>query len=58
MIPMVRIKAGSELTKRIDEAVVRSRKSSIWRSQYMKEKIVLQDAREEGFEEGIEQGIE
>ena len=24
----------------------------------MKEKIVLQDAREEGFEEGIEQGIE
>ncbi len=51
-------KAGSELTKRIDEAVVRSRKNSTWRSQYMKEKIVLQDAREEGFEEGIEQGIE
>ncbi len=50
--------AGSELTKRIDEAVVRSRKNSIWRSQYMKEKIVLQDAREEGIEEGIEQGIE
>ena len=50
-------KAGSELTKRIDEAVVRSRKNSIWRSQYMKEKIVLQDAREEGFEEGIEQNI-
>ena len=24
----------------------------------MKEKIVLQDAREEGFEEGVEQGIE
>ena len=44
MIPMVRIKAGSELTKRIDEAVERSRKNSIWRSQYMKEKIVLQDA--------------
>ncbi len=38
-------KAGSELTKRIDEAVVRSRKNSIWRSQYMKEKIVLQDVR-------------
>ena len=50
--------AGSELTKRIDEAVVRSRKNSIWRSQYMKEKIVLQDAREEGIEEGIGQGIE
>ena len=49
--------AGSELTKRIDEAVVRSRKNSIWRSQYMKEKIVLQDAREEGIEEGIGQGI-
>ena len=24
----------------------------------MKERIVLQDAREEGFEEGIEQGLE
>ena len=24
----------------------------------MKEKVVLQDAREEGFEEGVEQGIE
>lgn len=51
-------KAGSELTKRIDEAVLKSRKNSIWRSQYMKEKIVLQDAREEGFEEGVERGIE
>ena len=50
--------AGSELTKRIDEAVVRSRKNSIWRSQYMKEKIVLQDAREEGIGQGIGQGIE
>lgn len=43
---------GSELTKRIDEAVVKSRKNSVWRSQYMKERIVLQDAREEGREEG------
>lgn len=50
--------AGNELTKRIDEAVVKSRKNSVWRSQYMKERIVLQDAREEGFEEGIEQGLE
>lgn len=44
--------AGNELTKRIDEAVARSRKNSMWRSQYMKERIVLQDAREEGKEEG------
>ncbi len=40
--------AGNELTKRIDEAVVKSRKNSVWRSQYMKERIVLQDARDEG----------
>lgn len=49
--------AGSELTKRIDEAVVRSRKNSIWRSQYMKEKIVFQDAREEGIEQEINNRI-
>ena len=49
---------GSELTKRIDEAVVKSRKNSVWRSQYMKERIILQDARVEGFEEGVERGIE
>lgn len=48
----------SELTQRIDEAVVKGRKNEVWRTQYMKEWVVIQDARDEGIEEGIEQGIE
>ena len=48
----------SELTKKIDEAVVRGRKNEIWRSQYMKERVILQDAREEGREEGRKSLIE
>ena len=48
--------ADSELTKKIDEAVVKGRKNEMWRSQYMKEWVVLQDAREEGREEGRAEG--
>ncbi|MBR5407834.1 MAG: Rpn family recombination-promoting nuclease/putative transposase [Lachnospiraceae bacterium] len=50
--------AEDELTKRIDAAVVKGRKNARWRTQYMKEWVLLQDARDEGREEGIEQGIE
>lgn len=46
-------KAESELTKKIDEAVVKGRKNEMWRSQYMKERVLLQDAKEEGKEEAI-----
>ena len=49
---------NSELTKRIDEVVVKCRKNEIWRSQYMKELVVLQDARDEGREEGRRSVIE
>ena len=48
--------ADSELTRRIEEAVDKGRKNALWRTQYMKEWVVIQDARDDGFEEGIEQG--
>ncbi len=49
-------KAGNELTKRIDNAVTKARKNEVWRTQYMKEWVVLQDAKDEGREEGREEG--
>ena len=39
--------AESELTKRIDAAVIKGRKNDIWRTQYMKEWVIIQDAIEE-----------
>ena len=45
--------AGDELTKRIDEAVAKGRTNAVWRTQYMKERVLLMDAREEGREEGL-----
>ncbi|MCR5357151.1 MAG: Rpn family recombination-promoting nuclease/putative transposase [Lachnospiraceae bacterium] len=50
--------AGDDLTKRIDAAVVKGRTNAIWRTQYMKEWVLLQDARDEGVEEGMEKGRE
>ena len=47
---------GSDLTRKIENAVDKGRKNALWRTQYMKEWVVIQDAREEGFEQGIEQG--
>ena len=43
--------AGDELTKRIDEAVAKGRTNAVWRTQYMKEWVLLMDARDEGREE-------
>ncbi len=51
-------KAASELTKKIDAAVVEGRRNETWRTQYMKEWVIIQDARDEGIEEGIKQGRE
>ena len=39
-------KAGDALTKRIDEAVVKARNIEEWRSEYVKEMVLLMDARE------------
>ena len=49
-------KAEDDLTKRIEAAVVKGRKNAIWRTQYMKERVLLMDAREEGREEGLQTG--
>ncbi len=43
-------KAGSSLTKKIDEAVGESRKNEVWRTQYMKERIIIMDAIRESEE--------
>ena len=47
---------GSELTKKIDAAVDKGRRNEIWRTQYMKELVIVQEARLEGREEGREEG--
>ena len=50
--------ASDKLTEKLDSAVAKARRNEIWRAQYMKEWVVIQDARDEGFEEGLEEGIE
>ena len=45
------------MTKRLDEAVQRVKQMD-WNSDYVREMMVLMDAREEGIEQGIKQGIE
>ena len=50
-------KAENSLTQRIEEAVVKGRKNEVWRTQYMKEWVIIQDAKEEGREEGREEII-
>lgn len=49
-------KVGDDLTRRIDEAVIRVRKNEVWRSEYMKELLHDDDIREEGREEGRTEG--
>ena len=50
-------RVDSTLTRKIEQAVDKGRKNALWRTQYMKEWVVIHDAREDGFEDGIEQGI-
>lgn len=53
------IKNGSvsdELTDWINQAVLEARKNEKWRSSYMKERVLIMDAREEGREEGLKEG--
>lgn len=47
--------ATSPLTKRIEAAVTKAKHNEQWRSEYMKEWVVLDDARTEGFQAGVEQ---
>ena len=51
-------RVDSNLTRKIEQAVDKGRKNALWRTQYMKEWVVIQDARDDGFEDGMEQGIE
>ncbi len=44
------------MTQKINDAVNKARKNEKWRSEFMKERIILQDARAEGREEGREEG--
>ncbi len=48
-------KATTLLTKRIETAVNKARQNEKWRSEYMKEWILFDDARTEGFQAGVEQ---
>ncbi len=43
--------SGSNLTDRLNDAVIKARKMEIWRSEYMKEMVLYMDAKEEGKEE-------
>ncbi len=45
-------RAKSQLTEKIDGAVQKARKNELWRGEYMKERALFMDAREEGREEG------
>lgn len=49
-------KVGDDLTRRIDEAVIRARKNEEWRSEYMKELLHDDDVRAEGRTEGEHSG--
>ena len=48
--------ASDELTKKLKSAVMKARINEAWRTQYMKEWVVIQDARDEGYEDGLEDG--
>ncbi|MCR4741102.1 MAG: hypothetical protein K5886_12695 [Lachnospiraceae bacterium] len=51
-------KVKGELTEKIEQAVKKGRKDEAWRTEFMKEKTIIQDAKDEGREEGIKQLIE
>ncbi len=44
-------RASDELTEKLNSAVAKARRNEVWRAQYMKEWVVIQDAREEGYRE-------
>ncbi|MBP3296460.1 MAG: Rpn family recombination-promoting nuclease/putative transposase [Lachnospiraceae bacterium] len=46
--------ANNKLTGKIEQAVDKGRKNALWRTQYMKEWVIIQDAKDEGIEEGAE----
>ena len=49
---------ASELTKELDEAVEEARRNEKWRLEYMKERVIFMEAREDGRRDGLEEGRE
>ncbi len=47
--------AEGKLTRRIEAAVEKGRKNEIWRTAYMKERIIIMDAIEEEYEERMKE---
>ena len=48
---------GDELTERLNTAVTKARRNEVWRAEYMKEWVIIQDAKEEGYEEAQNDAI-
>ena len=49
-------RASDELTEKLNSAVAKARRNEVWRAQYMKEWVIIQDARDEGYEDGRYEG--
>ena len=49
-------KATNPLTQRLEAAVNKARRNEKWRAEYMKEWILFDDARTEGFQQGRDEG--
>ncbi len=49
-------KPTGPLTEKINKAVVIGRRNEAWRTQYMREWVALQDAKDEGYDDGYEAG--
>lgn len=47
---------GNELTRKLDEAVEEIRRNEKWRLEYMKERFIFMEAREDGRRDGLEEG--
>lgn len=47
---------GNELTRKLDEAVEEVRRNEKWRLEYMKERFIFMEAREDGRRDGLEEG--
>ncbi|MCR4813371.1 MAG: hypothetical protein K5879_00935 [Lachnospiraceae bacterium] len=45
------------LTNELKKAVEENNMNYIYRSEYLRQRLLLEDAKEEGIEQGIEQGI-
>ena len=50
--------AEDMLTNDLKKAVEENNMNYIYRSEYLRQRLLLEDAKEEGIEQGIEQGIE